>query len=100
MPGPNATDWLQSFARRHELRGKKGWGNVAFADGHVHPLRAALSATSPREGMVSQTALSISVPILTLLPASVAALDLPDALKAVVPCAVIPAIISVAEEML
>lgn len=39
--GPNATDWLQSFARRHEWQSKRGWGSVAFVDGHVHPLRAA-----------------------------------------------------------
>jgi prepilin-type processing-associated H-X9-DG protein len=41
LPGPNATDMLQSFARRHEWRGRGGWGNVAFADGHVRALRAA-----------------------------------------------------------
>jgi prepilin-type processing-associated H-X9-DG protein len=41
LPGPNATDWLQSFARRHERSDKKGWGNVAFVDGHAHAFRTA-----------------------------------------------------------
>lgn len=36
----NGTGQGESFARRHEHNHRNGWGNVAFADGHVKTLRA------------------------------------------------------------
>lgn len=55
LPGPNAADRGQSFARRHEQGGRKGLGNVVFTDGHVRALPAVPSADAGRASALGGT---------------------------------------------